>query len=122
MIKKLFHHISTWLVLIGAYELGEVAGSIIPLPASINGLFILLLLFVVYGKVPTFLKTVIPVYLGHMSMFFVPAIMVVWMFKDAFYDHWLAMILAIVVTTVLSMILVMWVSHQSLPASKDKTK
>lgn len=122
-VHQLFHHllqhIGTLIVLIGAYELGDVASAIIPLPATINGLFILLLVFVVYGKVPRFLNAVIPVYLGHMSMFFVPAIMAVWLFQQAVYDHWLALVLALVLTTIASMVLVMWVSNKLLKATDN---
>lgn len=110
-------HIGTLIVLIGAYELGDVASVVIPLPATINGLFILLLVFAVYGKVPAFLNAVIPLYLSHMSMFFVPAIMAVWLFQQAVYDHWLALVLALVLTTIASMALVMWVSNTLLKSS-----
>jgi holin-like protein len=118
LIKPLLQHLATLIVLIGAYELGDVASAVIPLPATINGLFILLLVFVLYGKVPQFLSTVIPLYLGHMSMFFVPAIMAVWLFQQAVYDHWLALLLALVLTTIASMMLVMWVSHKLLKPSQ----
>ncbi len=117
MIKRFLQHIGTLIVLIGAYELGDVASVVIPLPATINGLFILLLVFAVYGKVPAFLNAVIPLYLGHMSMFFVPAIMAVWLFQQAVYDHWLALVLALVLTTIASMALVMWVSNKLLKPS-----
>jgi len=110
-------HIGTLIVLIGAYELGDVVSVVIPLPATINGLFILLLVFAVYGKVPAFLNAVIPLYLSHMSMFFVPAIMAVWLFQQAVYDHWLALVLALVLTTIASMALVMWVSNTLLKPS-----
>mgnify|MGYP002208434928 FL=1 len=110
-------HIGTLIVLIGAYELGDVVSVVIPLPATINGLFILLLVFAVYGKVPAFLNAVIPLYLSHMSMFFVPAIMAVWLFQQAVYDHWLALVLALVLTTIASMALVMWVSNTLLKSS-----
>lgn len=110
-------HIGTLIVLIGAYELGDVVSVVIPLPATINGLFILLLVFAVYGKVPAFLNAVIPLYLSHMSMFFVPSIMAVWLFQQAVYDHWLALVLALVLTTIASMALVMWVSNTLLKPS-----
>lgn len=122
LFQHLVQHIGTLIVLIGAYELGDVASAIIPLPATINGLFILLLVFVVYGKVPQFLSTVIPVYLGHMSMFFVPAIMAVWLFQQAVYDHWLALVLALVLTTIASMVLVMWVSNKLLKATDNTSR
>ena len=122
LFQHLVQHIGTLIVLIGAYELGDVASAIIPLPATINGLFILLLVFVVYGKVPQFLNTVIPVYLGHMSMFFVPAIMAVWLFQQAVYDHWLALVLALVLTTIASMVLVMWVSNKLLKATDNTSR
>ncbi|GEM_PF-882746 len=122
LFQHLVQHIGTLIVLIGAYELGDIASAIIPLPATINGLFILLLVFVVYGKVPQFLNTVIPVYLGHMSMFFVPAIMAVWLFQQAVYDHWLALVLALVLTTIASMVLVMWVSNKLLKATDNTSR
>jgi putative effector of murein hydrolase LrgA (UPF0299 family) len=50
-------------------------------------------------------------------MFFVPAIMAVWLFQQAVYDHWLALVLALVLTTIASMALVMWVSNTLLKPS-----
>ena len=80
-------------------------------------LFILLGLFVVLGQVPGFIRRTIPQYLSHMSLFFVPAIMAVWLFQDDVITHWLSLLLALVGTTILSMVVVMWLSHRLLKSS-----
>ena len=55
-------------------------------------------------------------------MFFVPAIMAVWLFQQAVYDHWLALVLALVLTTIASMVLVMWVSNKLLKATDNTSR
>ena len=107
-------HCATIAVLLGVYECGALLSQWIPLPATINGVFILLSLFIILGEVPRFIRRTIPQYLSHMSLFFVPAIMAVWLFQDDVLTHWLSLLLALVGTTVLSMMVVMWLSHRLL--------
>ena len=110
-------HCTSIAILIGVYECGALLSQWIPLPATINGVFILLGLFVVLGQVPGFIRRTIPQYLSHMSLFFVPAIMAVWLFQDDVITHWLSLLLALVGTTILSMVVVMWLSHRLLKSS-----
>ena len=114
---NLLEHCASIAVLLGVYECGVSLSQWIPLPATINGVFILLGLFVVLGQVPGFIRRTIPQYLSHMSLFFVPAIMAVWLFQDDVITHWLSLLLALVGTTILSMVVVMWFSHRLLKSS-----
>ncbi len=110
-------HIAAVSVLLGIYECGVLLTQFIPLPATIIGVFILLGLFILLGHIPGFIRRTIPQYLSHMSLFFVPAIMAVWLFQDDVMTHWLALLLALFGTTVLSMILVLWLTHRLLKSS-----
>ena len=123
MADTVLTHLAAILVLIGTYQLGELAYVILPLPATINGLLILLFMFIIYGQIPDFLARTVPLYLKHMSLFFVPAVMAVWLYQQAVLEYWHALVLSLVVTTILSMLLVLWVAHRCLtntPVSPEK--
>ena len=105
------------LTLIGIFLLGQKLTAVIALPAALIGLLILLTLLLLLGKVPEFLARTTPLYLRFMSVFFIPAIVGGWLFKDIVVANFWPIFIAILGTTALSLVLTLGLAKAMLPKS-----
>lgn len=114
-------HILAVLTLIGIFLLGQKLTAFIALPAALLGLLILLVLLLLLGRVPQFLATTAPLYLRYMSVFFIPAIVGGWLFKDIVVANFWPIFIAILGTTALSLLLTLGLAKVLLPdANQDE--
>ena len=76
------------------------------MPATLIGMLLLLVLLALRGQVSSSMGRVSRPLLNHMALFFVPLVVGVWQFRDVFIQHWVAMALVIVMSTIVSFVLV----------------
>lgn len=103
--------------MIGIFLLGQKLTAFVALPAALIGLLILLILLLLLGRVPDFLARTTPFYLRFMSVFFIPAIVGGWLFKDIVVANFWPIFIAILGTTALSLLLTLGLAKALLPKS-----
>jgi holin-like protein len=83
----------------------------IAIPAGLFGILVLFIWFVIFKCVALPIKRAAQPLLSHMSLFFLPAIVGIVNYTDLLATHALALILAIVVATLLSLLITAVISQ-----------
>lgn len=84
----------------------------VPIPGPVAGMLILLLGLMIYGKVPDALRVPSEWLIRHLSLLFIPAGVGLMVFAELLAQHWLLVILSILVSTVLTLILTAWMMQK----------
>ncbi len=94
-----------WFLLVLCYFIGNVLVLTfsLPIPGLLIGLVLLLLLLLIRGRDSANLTHSVQPLLKHMSLFFVPATLGVGLYWHLLWAHWLPLLLAIVVSTIISL-------------------
>ncbi|MCP3427715.1 CidA/LrgA family protein [Opacimonas viscosa] len=122
LFKSFAQHILAIFTLIGIFLLGQKLTIFIALPAALLGLLVLLILLLLLGRVPDFLAQTTPLYLRFMSVFFIPAIVGGWLFKDIVVANFWPIFIAILGTTALSLLLTLGLAKALLPKTDHDAK
>jgi holin-like protein len=104
-------NIVAFVGLIFCWQCGRWLSLIIPLPGALLGLLLLLLILFFFGRVPPSLQTTSHFLLVHLSLFFVPASMGIFFYAEQLQEHMWLFLMAIVLSTVLSIGLTAWFSQ-----------
>ncbi|MFA0810447.1 CidA/LrgA family protein [Microbulbifer epialgicus] len=105
------HNIVHWLIgaaiLFGCERLGSLASTILvlPVPGAVVGMLLLLFGLMIYGGVPRGLAQVSGQLLFLLPLLFLPAAVGVFFLRNLTLSDWLALLAAIVVGTVISLVL-----------------
>ncbi|WP_157954191.1 CidA/LrgA family protein [Microbulbifer sp. A4B17] len=108
MSKSTLRKISHWLggaaILVAGSWLGNLTSSSLslPIPGSVVGMLVLLLILVLYGGVPTGLSRVSSQLLYLLPLLLLPAAVGVFFFQGLTLSDWLALIAAIFIGTLVS--------------------
>jgi len=107
-----------------AYSLGTVIVSITgaPIPGPLIGLFLLLGILFIFPQLEAHTARFVTFPLKHMSLFFIPAVLGVSIYWPDIQSNALAIVIAIVVTTSLSLGLTAWFSQQLLNRKQKTNK
>ncbi|MBF7074843.1 CidA/LrgA family protein [Glaciecola sp. MH2013] len=92
----------------------------IPIPPALIGILLLLILLVLLKKVPRAISNAARPMLSHMALFLIPAMVSVLLYMEVFAEQALALLLAIVVSTALSLALTLWAGHKLLSRVERK--
>ncbi|WP_100643965.1 CidA/LrgA family protein [Alteromonas facilis] len=108
LLRTALFQIVGLFVIVGCFEAGKWLSFHIPLnlPAPLLGLLLLFIGLVVFKRVPEPVQVAGSPLLNHMSLFFVPAIMGVWHFREILMTEWPSFVASIVVSTILAFALV----------------
>jgi holin-like protein len=93
----------------------------IPLPPALIGIFILLLLFLLLGGVPAAITQSARPLLAHMGLFLLPALISVLLYGDLFEQYYVALIIAVLLSTLVSLGITLWLSQHILSGVKVST-
>lgn len=104
-----------------AYYLGLliVSAASLPIPGPLLGLFLLLLALFCLPTLEHHVARAVTFPLKHMSLLFIPAVLGVTMYWGDIKTYALAIVIAIVVTTSLSLGFTAWLSQQLLNSKKS---
>lgn len=81
-----------------------VQATSIPLPGAVAGMVMMLVYLMVRGEVPNAMERISRPLLQHMSLFFIPAGAGVMLYVDRVADEWLAIGVALVTSTVITLL------------------
>jgi holin-like protein len=87
---------------------------LIPFPPALIGIFILLIFLLPQRKVPTALTQSARPLLAHMGLFLLPALISVLLYGDLFLQHYMALIIAVLLSTIVSLGITLWLSQRIL--------
>ena len=98
------------LILIAYHQTGEALmyWSGWPIPGSVIGMLLLLLSLMLFNKPPKPIKHSAEFLLRHLSLLFVPAGVGMMLLFDLIADQWVAMLLSLVLSTVISLAFTAW--------------
>lgn len=107
-VRDIFRLSFNLLLIFICYVAGIWLSPALPfvVPAPLIGMLLLLVLLALRGQVSSSMGRVSRPLLNHMALFFVPLVVGVWQFRDVFIQHWVAMALVIVMSTIVSFVLV----------------
>lgn len=113
-IAQFFWGALGFVVLVGFSLVGQWLAPLLPiaLPAPLIGMLLLLMALVINGKTPAGLDFAAKPLLGHMSLLFVPAILGIWHYQELIRSNWLALSLAVVVTTIVALAVTAWLMEK----------
>ncbi len=94
----------------------------IPLPPALIGIFILLILLLTLRKVPVAIMQSARPLLAHMGLFLLPALISVLLYGDLFAKYYVALVIAILLSTLVSLGITLWVSQRLLSGVKRAVK
>jgi len=94
----------------------------IPLPPALIGIFILLLLLLLLRRVPVGITQSARPLLAHMGLFLLPALISVLLYGDLFAQYYAALIIAVLLSTLASLGITLWLSQRILAGVKTATK
>jgi holin-like protein len=86
----------------------------IPLPPALIGIFILLLLFLLLRRIPDIVTQSARPLLAHMGLFLLPALISVLLYGDLFEQYYVALIIAVLLSTLFSLGITLWLSQRIL--------
>ncbi len=86
----------------------------IPLPPALIGIFILLFSLLMLGRVPAAIAQSARPLLAHMGLFLLPALISVLLYGDLFAKYYAALIVAILLSTLVSLGITLWLSQRIL--------
>jgi holin-like protein len=90
----------------------------IPLPPALIGIFILLIFLLSQRKVPTVITQSARPLLAHMALFLLPALISVLLYRDLFMQYYIALISAVLLSTIVSLVITLWLSQRILSGVK----
>jgi holin-like protein len=90
----------------------------IPLPPALIGIFLLLLVLIMRRSVPVSINISARPMLAYMGLFLLPALISVLLYVDLFTKHYLALIVAVGFSTVVSLGITLWFSQKILSRVK----
>lgn len=93
-------------ILLGCQLVGEVIALSLqlPIPGPVVGMVLLFGGLVIYGRVPDSLAAVSGELLGNLSLLFVPAGVGVMLHAQRLADNWLAIVLALLLSTAITLV------------------
>lgn len=94
----------------------------IPIPGPVAGMLILLVGLMIYGKVPDFLRLPAEGLIRHLSLLFIPAGVGLMVFAQLLAQHWLLVLLSLVVSTLLTLILTAWMMQKLEQRQQNRSK
>lgn len=111
------------LLVFAAYYLGlfVVNALALPIPGPLMGLLLLLGVFFIFPKLEVHTARFVSLPLKHMSLFFVPAVLGVSIYWSDIQANALAIAIAIIATTSLSLGLTAWFSQKLFRSKKNKS-
>ena len=111
------------LLVFAAYYLGlfVVNALALPIPGPLMGLLLLLGGFFIFPKLEVHTARFVSLPLKHMSLFFVPAVLGVSIYWNDIQANALAIAIAIIATTSLSLGLTAWFSQKLFRSKKNKS-
>lgn len=111
------------LLVFAAYYLGlfVVNALALPIPGPLMGLLLLLGEFFIFPKLEVHTARFVSLPLKHMSLFFVPAVLGVSIYWNDIQANALAIAIAIIATTSLSLGLTAWFSQKLFRSKKNKS-
>lgn len=111
------------LLVFAAYYLGlfVVNALALPIPGPLMGLLLLLGIFFIFPKLEVHTARFVSLPLKHMSLFFVPAVLGVSIYWSDIQANALAIAIAIIATTSLSLGLTAWFSQKLFRSKKNKS-
>lgn len=111
---KILHWLAGGLTLVAFWFAGGWLNHALslPFPGPLTGLLLLFLSLLLMRRVPEGLQEVSHFLLQHISLFFVPVTLYVFVLKERFAEHLWLLLAAIVVSTFVSMLLAVWVSKR----------
>lgn len=80
----------------------------VPIPGPVAGMLLLLVGLMIYGKVPDFLRLPAEGLIRHLSLLFIPAGVGLMLFAELLAQHWLLVLLSLVLSTFLTLLLTAW--------------
>jgi holin-like protein len=86
----------------------------IALPPALVGIFILLISLLTLGRVPAVITQSARPLLAHMGLFLLPALISVLLYGDLFVKYYAALIVAILLSTLVSLGITLWLSQRIL--------
>lgn len=86
----------------------------IPLPPALIGIFILLIFLLTLGRVPAAITQSARPLLANMGLFLLPALISVLLYGDLFAKYYAALIVAILLSTLVSLGITLWLSQRIL--------
>lgn len=106
-------HLLGWFAILFCYLSGEalVAAWQLPLPGALVGLLMLFLLLALWSKLSLPVASAAQPVLRHMSLLFVPAVLGVLSYWDVLAANAVSLLLALVVTSILSLGLAAWLAQ-----------
>ncbi|RAU17871.1 CidA/LrgA family protein [Nitrincola tibetensis] len=101
-------------VLLFCQLLGELLMMAInaPIPGPVAGMLILLIGLMVLGRVPDGLRLTSTGLISHLSLLFIPAGVGLMVFADQIKQQWWIILVALLVSTFLTLIVVAWVMER----------
>jgi holin-like protein len=90
----------------------------IPLPPALIGIFILLILFLLLRRVPVAITQSARPLLAHMGLFLLPALISVLLYGDLFKQYYVALMIAVLLSTLVSLGITLWLSQRILSGVK----
>lgn len=86
----------------------------IPLPPALIGIFILLISLLMLGRVPATITQSARPLLAYMGLFLLPALISVLLYGDLFVKYYASLIVAILLSTLVSLAITLWLSQRIL--------
>jgi holin-like protein len=90
----------------------------IPLPPALIGIFILLILFLLLRRVPVAITQSARPLLAYMGLFLLPALISVLLYGDLFKQYYVALMIAVLLSTLVSLGITLWLSQRILSGVK----
>jgi holin-like protein len=101
----MFHLFGAFLALLLCLFMGQWLSRLLPLPGPLLGLLLLFFALLILGHVPKSLDRLCQLMLQHLSILFVPATLGVLLYKEEFAQHGALIVLALLVSTFVSLLL-----------------
>jgi holin-like protein len=90
----------------------------LPLPPTLIGIITLFCILIMLRRVPSSINQATRPLLMHMGLFLLPAMISVMLFLDVFATYFIALVGAIVMSTIFSLALTLWLSQRILNGVK----
>ena len=120
-MKTLLNHLAGLVTLFVYWALGEFLTHTLPfsIPGALVGMMLLLFTLILLKRVPVFLDAVSQPLLKHMALFFIPAIMGVWLHRDLLTDFAFSFFGVVVLSTMALMVIVGRIAQSRLTKRSD---
>lgn len=123
-ITSLFRFCVGLIILVGLYVIAQYVSEFyaLSMPPAILGIAALFIFFIVVQRVPKSIRLAGQPLLTHMSLFFIPAIVAIINYLDLIKAFPLALLLAVVITTLISLAITAWIAQHLMHALNPQTK